>query len=196
MNTIASRAWLAAGAVLLPLVSSGCVSKSDYDALQSQNQQLQSQNQQLQQQLAASNAHVARLQHAITYTVNSDLLFKSGSWEMTPRGKQIIARLSEKLGPTQENKVIVSGFTDNAPIGPKLKRQGVTTNEELSQKRADAVMQFLVSQGMKPDMVAAQGFGESAPVAPNDTPQGRTQNRRVVLSVGDETAAEGSSVAR
>ena len=195
MNTIASRAWLAAGAVLLPLVSSGCVSKSDYDALQSQNQQLQSQNQQLQQQLAASNAHVARLQHAITYTVNSDLLFKSGSWEMTPRGKEIIARLSEKLGPTQENKVIVSGFTDNASIGPKLKRQGVTTNEELSQKRADAVMQFLISQGMKPDMVAAQGFGEADPVAPNDTRQGRAQNRRVVLSVGGETAAEGSSVA-
>jgi chemotaxis protein MotB len=195
MNTIASRAWFAAGAVLLPLVSSGCVSKGDYDALQSQNQQLQAQNQQLQQQLTASNAHVARLQHAITYTVNSDLLFKSGSWEMTPRGKEIIARLSEKLGPTQENKVIVSGFTDNASIGPKLKRQGVTTNDELSQKRADAVMQFLISQGMKPDMVAAQGFGEADPVAPNDTPQGRAQNRRVVLSVGGETAAEGSSVA-
>jgi chemotaxis protein MotB len=185
---------LVAGLVLSPLVLSGCVWKSDYDALQAQNQQLQSQNQQLQAELAANKAQVARLQHAIAYTVNSDMLFKSGSWEMTPRGKDLIARLSGKLAPTQQNKLIVSGYTDNAPIGPRLKQQGVTTNQELSQKRADAVMQFLISQGVRPEMVAAQGFGESDPVAPNDTPQGRAQNRRVVLSVGGQ-AAEGSSVA-
>jgi chemotaxis protein MotB len=186
---------LVAGLVLSPLVLSGCVWKSDYDALQAQNQQLQSQNQQLQSELAANKAQVARLQHAIAYTVNSDMLFKSGSWEMTDRGKELIARLSGKLAPTPQNKLIVSGYTDNAPIGPRLKQQGVTTNQELSQKRADAVMQFLISQGVRPEMVAAQGFGESDPVAPNDTPQGRAQNRRVVLSVGGQ-AAEGSSVPR
>ncbi|HUJ99720.1 MAG TPA: OmpA family protein [Stellaceae bacterium] len=181
------------GLVLSPLVLSGCVWKSDYDALQTQNQQLQAQNQQLQQQLAASNEHVARLQHAIAYTVNSDMLFRSGSWEMTTRGKDMIARLSKKLAPTQQNKLMVSGFTDNAPIGPRLQQQGVTSNQELSEKRADAVMQFLISQGVRPEMVAAQGFGEADPVATNDTPQGRAQNRRVVLSVGGQ-AAEGSSV--
>ena len=193
MNKIPSKAWLVAGLVLSPLVLSGCVWKSDYDALQTQNQQLQSQNQQLQQQLAASNAQVARLQHAIAYTVNSDMLFKSGSWEMTTRGKDMIARLSKKLAPTQQNKLMVSGFTDNAPIGPRLQQQGVTSNQELSEKRADAVMQFLISQGVRPEMVAAQGFGEADPVASNDTPEGRAQNRRVVLSVGGQ-AAEGSSV--
>jgi chemotaxis protein MotB len=193
MNRIPSKAWLVAGLVLSPLALSGCVWKSDYDALQTQNQQLQSQNQQLQQQLAASNAQVARLQHAIAYTVNSDMLFKSGSWEMTTRGKDMIARLSKKLAPTQQNKLMVSGFTDNAPIGPRLQQQGVTSNQELSEKRADAVMQFLISQGVRPEMVAAQGFGEADPVATNDTPQGRAQNRRVVLSVGGQ-AAEGSSV--
>jgi chemotaxis protein MotB len=195
MNRITSRPWLVAGLVLSPLVLSGCVWKSDYDALQSQNQQLQSQNQQLQAELSASKTQVARLQHAIAYTVNSDMLFKSGSWEMTPRGKDLIARLSGKLAPTQQNKLMVSGYTDNAPIGPRLQQQGVTSNQELSQKRADAVMQFLISQGVRPEMVAAQGFGESDPVAPNDTAQGRAQNRRVVLSVGGE-AAEGSSVPR
>jgi chemotaxis protein MotB len=193
MNRIPSKAWLVVGLVLSPLVLSGCVWKSDYDALQTQNQQLQSQNQQLQQQLATSNAQVARLQHAIAYTVNSDMLFKSGSWEMTTRGKDMIARLSKKLAPTQQNKLMVSGFTDNAPIGPRLQQQGVTSNQELSEKRADAVMQFLISQGVRPEMVAAQGFGEADPVATNDTPQGRAQNRRVVLSVGGQ-AAEGSSV--
>jgi chemotaxis protein MotB len=201
MKTITSRAWLVAGVVLSPLVLSGCVWKSDYDALQAQNQQLQSQNQQLQAQnqqlqadVSASKAQVGRLQHAIAYTVNSDMLFKSGSWEMTNRGKEIIARLSEKLAPTQQNKLMVSGYTDDAPIGPRLKRQGVATNQELSQKRAETVMQYLISKGVNPGMVAAQGFGEADPVAPNDTPQGRAQNRRVVLSVSGEAAA-GSSAA-
>jgi chemotaxis protein MotB len=195
MGTITSKAWLIAGVVVSPLVLSGCVWKSDYEALQTQNQQLQTQNQQLQQELAASKEHVGRLQHAMAYTVNSDLLFKSGSWEMTDRGKDIIAKLSQKLAPTQQNKLIVSGYTDNTPIGPRLKQAGITTNQELSKKRADAVMQYLVSQGVKPDNVSAQGFGEADPVASNDTAQGRAQNRRVVLSVGGETAAEGSSVA-
>ena len=175
MNTITSRAWLVAGVV--PLIISGCVWKSDYDILKAQNQQLQSQNQQLQTQ-------VERLQHAMAYTVNSDLLFKSGSWEISDRGKDIIAKLAQKLAPTQQNKLMVSGYTDNAPIGPGLKKKGVTSNQELSQKRADAVMQYLISQGVKPDMVAAKGFGEADPVAPNDTTHGRAQNRRVVLSVG------------
>ena len=60
---------------------------------------------------------------------------------------------------------------------------GVTSNEELSQKRADAVMQFLISQGVKPDLVSAKGFGEADPVATNNTAQGRAQNRRVELSL-------------
>jgi outer membrane protein OmpA-like peptidoglycan-associated protein len=54
-------------------------------------------------------------------------------------------------------------------------------------------MQYLISQGVKPENVHAQGFGESDPIAPNDTSAGRAQNRRVVLSVGGETAASGSS---
>src|SRR5262249_34815018 len=160
--------WLVAGAVLLPLVSSGCVWKSDYEELQSQNQQLQSQNRQLQsqnQQLQSQNeqleTRVGRMQHAMAYTVNSDLLFRSGSWEMSDRGKDIIARLSKKLAPTQQDKLMVSGYTDDQPIGPGLKQRGVTSNEQLSQKRAETVMQFLISQGVRPDMVAAHGFGET-----------------------------------
>jgi chemotaxis protein MotB len=120
----------------------------------------------------------------MAYTVNSDLLFKSGSWEMSDRGKDIIGKLAQKLAPTQQNKLMVSGYTDNAPIGPGLKKRGVTSNQELSQKRADAVMEFLISRGVKPDNVAARGFGDADPVAQNDTPQGRAQNRRLVLSVG------------
>jgi chemotaxis protein MotB len=180
MNRLSSKAWLVAGVALSQLASSGCVWKSDYDALKAQNEQLQ--------------AQVQRLQHAMAYTVNSDLLFKSGSWEMSDRGKDIISKLSQKLAPTQQNKLMVSGYTDDAPIGPRLKQRGVSSNQELSQKRADAVRQFLISQGVKANMVAAQGLGATDPVGPNSTAQGRAQNRRVVLSVGGEVGA-GSSVA-
>jgi chemotaxis protein MotB len=102
---------------------------------------------------------------------------------MSERGKQIISGFAAKLAPSQQNKILVSGYTDNHPIGPALARQGITSNEILSQRRADDVMQYLLSQGVKPDLISAQGFGESNPVASNDTPQGRAQNRRVELSL-------------
>jgi chemotaxis protein MotB len=173
-----AKSHVTALALLSTTILTGCVVwKSDYDALQDQNQQLQ-------QQLAASQQQVSRLQGAIKYTVNSDLLFASGSWKMRPQGEQLIASFAKKLAPTQQNHLIVSGYTDNAPIGPALKQEGVTSNQELSQKRADAVMQYLISQGVQPDLVSAQGFGEASPVASNDTAQGRAQNRRVELSLG------------
>jgi chemotaxis protein MotB len=175
------------GVLLLPLIASvllsACVSQSAYDQVQAQNQQLQQQNSALQAQVAADKAQICRLQGAIQYTVNSDLLFPSGGWQMSDRGKQIIANMAAKLAPSQQNKVLVSGYTDNKPVGPALARQGITSNQDLSQKRADDVMQFLISQGVKPELISAQGFGDTNPVASNDTPQGRSQNRRVVLSV-------------
>ena len=208
MKTITSMAWLVAGVMLFPLVSSAGelddvkaqnqLLQAQNRLLQTQNQllqqnwQLQSQNQQLQSRNERLQAHLGRLQHAMAYTVNSDLLFTPGSWEMSDRGKDIIGKFAQKLAPTQQDKLLVSGYTDNGPIGSDLKQQGVTSNQQLSQKRADAVMQFLISQGVKPNMVTAQGFGEADPVAPNDTPQGQAQNRRVELSVAG-AVAEGSS---
>jgi chemotaxis protein MotB len=175
------------GALLLPLIASvllsACVSQSSYDQLQAQYQQAQQQNAALSAQVAADKAQICRLQGAIKYTVNSDLLFPSGGWQMSDRGKQIIAGFAAKLAPTQQNKILVSGFTDNAPIGAALQRQGITSNQILSQKRAENVMEFLLSQGVKPDLIAAQGFGDGNPVASNDTAQGRAQNRRVELSL-------------
>src|ERR1700733_9160423 len=176
-HCMTSKYRLIAVSLLSTTMLTGCVVwQSDYDKLQSQNQQLQ-------QQLATSQQEISRLQGAIKYTVNSDLLFAPGSWQMRPQGQQVIANLAKKLAPTQQNHLRVSGYTDNAPIGEALRREGVTSNQELSQKRADAVMQYLISQGVKPDLVSAQGFGDASPVAANDTSQGRAQNRRVELSL-------------
>ena len=169
-------------ALAAPLLTA-CVSQSKYDAVVAENQQLQAQNQQLQAQIAAAKSQVGRLQNAIKYTVNSDQLFKPGSWDMSPQGEQIIAKMASQLASTQTSRLVVNGYTDNAPIGAALKRRGVTSNLELSQKRADAVMQYLISQGVKPELVSAQGYGDSDSVAPNTTPKGRAQNRRVEISL-------------
>lgn len=174
------------GPLLSSLALMGCVSQSDYDALKAQNTQLQQQLAAQSAELAQSKAQVSRLQGAIKYTVNSDLLFPSGGWQMSDQGKRIIARMAEKLAPTQQNKLLVNGYTDNAPIGPVLVRQGITSNQMLSQKRAENVRDFLISQGVKPDLVAAQGFGEADPVASNNTAKGRAQNRRVELTLAGE----------
>jgi chemotaxis protein MotB len=175
-------------AVVAPVLLSACVSKSAYEALQAQNQQLQQQVSGLSAQVSADKAQIARLQGAIRYTVNSDLLFPSGGYEMNEQGKQIIAKFASKLAATQQNKIIVNGYTDNAPVGRDLSRREITSNQILSQKRAENVMQFMTSQGVSPEMVAAQGFGDADPVAPNNTPSGRAQNRRVELTL----AAPGS----
>ena len=175
------------GVLMFPLVApvllSACVSQSSYDALQAQYQQVQQQNAALSNQVAADKAQICRLQGAIRYTVNSDLLFPPGSYQMSERGKQIISGFAAKLAPTQQNKILVSGYTDNAPIGAALQRQGITSNEILSQKRAENVMEYLLSQGVKPDLISAQGLGASNPVASNDSAQGRAQNCRVELSL-------------
>ena len=181
--------------------------QGQYTGLQGQYTNLQGQYKQLQQssaaqatqsaaditalkkELAANQVHVSRLQDAIKYTVNSDLLFRSGSWQMSPQGQELIAKLVPKLAPFQQTKIVVNGYTDNAPVGAALQRQGITSNEVLSQKRAEAVMQYLIAQGVKPDMISARGFGEAAPIASNATAQGRAQNRRVELTLAGQTSS-------
>jgi len=192
---------LTIGSLLISaLTLAGCVvPRSDYEDLQTQNQQLQSQlqqvqtqnqqlqtqNQQLGQQASTQSAQICRLQGAIKYTVNSDLLFPSGSYEMSTRGQQLIAKMAPKLAPFQQDKLVVNGYTDNAPIGAQLRGRGIDSNQMLSEKRADNVMRYLISQGVKEDMISAKGYGEQDPVATNDTAQGRAQNRRVEVTLAN-----------
>ena len=162
------------------LVLAGCVSQQKYDTLESRYQQL---DRTMSSEIAANQMQITRLQNAIKVTINNELLFPSGDWEMPVEAQQTIGKIAPILAPMQQTKIMVNGYTDNVPIGPGLVRQGITSNQMLSQKRADNVMQFMISQGVKPSLVSARGFGEADPVASNDTPQGRAQNRRVELTV-------------
>jgi chemotaxis protein MotB len=165
---------------LVGLILSACVPGQQYNALENDYNQL---NQQLSGEISAQQVHISRLQGAIKVAVNSDLLFPSGSWQMPPQAAQLIAKMAPILAPFQQTTIIVTGYTDNVPIGPELRQQGVDSNQQLSLKRAQTVANFLVSQGVNPNLVSAQGRGEADPVAPNDTPEGRAQNRRVELTL-------------
>ena len=162
------------------LVLGGCASQQKYDTLDAQYQQL---NQTMSAEVAANQLHITRLQNALKVTLNNELMFPSGDWEIPAAAQQTLSKIVPILAPKQQAKLVVNGYTDNVPIGPGLMNQGITSNQMLSQKRADTVMQYLIAQGVNPNLVSAQGFGETNPVASNDTPQGRAQNRRVELTL-------------
>lgn len=162
------------------LVLAGCVTQQKYDALEARYQQL---NQTMSKEIGANQMQITRLQDAIKVTVNDELLFPSGEWEMPVEAQQTLGKIIPILAPMQQTKIMVNGYTDNVPIGPGLMSQGITSNQVLSQKRADNVMQFMISRGVKPSLVSARGFGEADPVTSNDTPEGRAQNRRVELTL-------------
>jgi chemotaxis protein MotB len=162
-----------AAALLLSGLLAGCVTQSTYDQL----------NEQLSAEIAQGQVHITRLQGAIKVTVNSELLFPSGGWQMPPQAAKTIAEMAPVLAPMQTAHILVTGYTDNVPIGPELAQQGVTSNQDLSLRRAQTVVNYLVSQGVNPALLSAQGLGDANPVASNDTPAGRAQNRRVELTL-------------
>jgi outer membrane protein OmpA-like peptidoglycan-associated protein len=105
----------------------------------------------------------------------SDVLFKSGSFELLPGARERLAKVSGIVLAYQGLRLAVEGHTDS--IGSD------EYNRRLSEQRADAVRDYLVQQGIEAEAISASGFGKSEPVASNDTPEGRQQNRRVELVV-------------
>jgi len=174
-------------AAVAALLLAGCVSQQKYDASQQKNSELQTEYDQLNQamsaEVGAKNVQISRLQNAIKVSVNSELLFPSGGWEMPAQAKETIAKMAAILAPHQTTKINVNGYTDTTPIGPGLMKEGVTSNLILSQKRADSVSQYMIAQGVNPALITSRGFGDADPVASNDTPAGRAQNRRVELTL-------------
>jgi flagellar motor protein MotB len=117
-------------------------------------------------------------------TMATDLAFPSGSFTLRPGGR---AKLNELLpalsGLGPNDRVVVYGYTDNQPVGAALKKRGVIDNLDLSSRRADAVVRYLTSKGVSPNVISAKGRGDTHPVAPNDTRAGRAQNRRIEVVV-------------
>ena len=186
------------------LILGGCVSQEKYDASQQKNAQLEKQydasqqknaelekqyqelNQAMSHELGTKEVHISRMQNAIKVSINSELLFASGDWEMSDKAKETLGKIVTTLAPHQVSNIQVNGYTDTTPIGPVLAQKGIPTNLALSEKRADTVMKFMVSKGANPQRISAKGFGEADPVASNDTADGKAQNRRVELTVAPQ----------
>ena len=179
-STVAKAAVVPLTALLL----SACVSQSSYDTLQAQNQQLQAQTQQLQEQNQQLQAQVANLQKEASFVEAGDLLFPAGGYQLSPAGRaELSSNIVPKLTGLQNAKVVVYGYTDDAPVGRRLRGAGINDNLTLSSRRAGEVVTYLVSQGVNPNIISAKGFGDTHPVAPNDTPADRAKNRRIVITV-------------
>ena len=125
--------------------------------------------------------------HPMTITSSADAMFASGGWELNP-GTPVLRRLVPIFSKLQHTQIVVGGYTDNAPIGAPLQSAGITTNLELSCRRAGSVVAFLVAQGVNANLLSIQCFGSTHTVAPNDTPEGQAKNRRVDITLsGDGT---------
>ena len=108
----------------------------------------------------------------------SDVLFKTGSYELAPGARERLAKVSGILLAYPSLHVQIEGHTDS--VG------GEEYNQTLSENRANAVKDYFVQQGISADSIEARGFGKTQPIATNDTPEGRQQNRRVELVLSGE----------
>src|SRR5215510_1613447 len=102
------------------LLLTGCVSQQKYDTLEAQYQQL---NQTMSAEVAANQMHITRLRDAIKVSINDELLFPSGGWDMPVAAQQTLRKIVPILAPKQQAKLLVYAYTDALPIGPGLMRQ-------------------------------------------------------------------------
>ena len=112
--------------------------------------------------------------------ISDKLLFKSGSYDITDRAKEVLGKVALVLKNQPDIEFMVEGHTDNVAF----KRGVLLDNWDLSVKRATAVVRVLQNQyGLDPARMAAAGRGEYKPVATNDTPDGKGANRRTRIII-------------
>jgi outer membrane protein OmpA-like peptidoglycan-associated protein len=107
-----------------------------------------------------------------------DVLFAPGKAEVGPGGQRSIDKLAQFLKAYPKRNVVIEGHSDN--VGNE------EFNVKLSQQRADAVRDLLVSRGVAAQRIQTKGYGPKFPVVDNDTAAGRQQNRRVEVLVLNE----------
>jgi outer membrane protein OmpA-like peptidoglycan-associated protein len=120
-------------------------------------------------------AAVKQEPRGMVITLSGSVLFASAKATLLPEARTRLGQVAAALMETKERRLAVEGYTDS---------QGTDAyNLDLSQRRADAVRVYLVSNGYPPDLVVAHGVGKAQPVADNATAEGRANNRRVEIVV-------------
>jgi outer membrane protein OmpA-like peptidoglycan-associated protein len=123
----------------------------------------------------ANLAAVKEEERGLVITLSGSVLFASNKSELLPSAQDRLNQVADALLATKERKLTVEGHTDS---------QGAASyNQQLSQRRADAVRSYLISRGYPSDLIQAQGIGENRPIADNSSAEGRANNRRVEIIV-------------
>ena len=124
----------------------------------------------------AKIASVKKDDRGMVITLPGGVLFKTDKYELLPAAQVQLNQVADALARNNpDGKIVVGGYTDS---------QGTEAhNQELSEKRAQSVADYLVGRGIAKDRVSSKGFAAQAPIADNTSVEGRAQNRRVEIVV-------------
>lgn len=111
-------------------------------------------------------------------SLSEQLLFKSGSSKVDPKGQEALKKLATVLQEQKDVNVVVEGHTDTVPMRAT---GGITDNWDLSALRATDIARLLTASGVEPSRITASGRSQYVPVAANDSPQNKALNRRTEI---------------
>lgn len=113
-------------------------------------------------------------------SISDKLLFKSGSYEVTKRAQEVLAKVAKVVKAKPDFEFMVEGHTDNVPIHNTC----IEDNWDLSVHRATSIVRVLVNDfNVDPARMTAAGRSKYIPIASNDTPEGRARNRRTRIVI-------------
>lgn len=127
------------------------------------------------QGVLSENDRLRREQETLYLTLGSDVLFDSGSAALQPGARDRLREVAGILNRYPRTVIDITGHTDS--------RGAAEMNQELSQRRARAVADQLIGEGVSSARINARGEGETRPVANNETLEGRQLNRRVEMVI-------------
>ena len=120
------------------------------------------------------------LKGVVYISLNDNMLYKSGSYEISPKAAETLQKIAKIITDYSDYEVLVEGNTDNVPIS----KTNIRNNWDLSALRASSVVQELQNKyGVNPSRLTAGGRGEYNPVADNSTDAGRSKNRRTQIII-------------
>lgn len=109
----------------------------------------------------------------------SDVLFASGSANLSAEGQETIKQVAVLLSDIPDKEYQVEGHTDDVPI----KTSQFSSNWELASARGLNVMKMMIEAGLPAERVSAASFGQHKPIADNSTPEGKKSNRRIEIVI-------------
>lgn len=107
-----------------------------------------------------------------------DVLFRTGKAQLEPGGLRSVEKLADFLDQHPDYRVMVEGHTDN--VGSR------DNNQDLSERRADAVQTVLIEMNIDSARISTRGYADAFPIASNSTSAGRQMNRRVEIILSND----------